>query len=99
MSEQSADPVDDGQAWAHRQRGAFPEWVTRYGGGDPTRWDFGLDSLNVLTYIIFDHFPTEDAIDHPDNAAFSGPAVWYLGEIVRRSDPKMLRWSRGVGPR
>jgi hypothetical protein len=99
MSEQSADPVDDGQAWAHRQRGAFPEWVTRYGGGDPTRWDFGLDSLNVLTYIIFDHFPTEDAIDHPDNAAFSGPAAWYLGEIVRRSDPKKLRWSRRVGPR
>jgi hypothetical protein len=53
----------------------------------------------MLTYIIFDHFPTEDAIDHPDNAAFSGPAVWYLGEIVRRSDPKKLRWSRGVGPR
>jgi hypothetical protein len=94
MSEQLVDPVEDGQAWADRQQAAFPEWVTRYGGGDPARWDFGLDSLNVLTYIIFDQFPTEEAIDHPDNAAFSEPAAWYLGEIVRRSDPKKLRWSR-----
>lgn len=94
MSEQPADPVADGQAWALRQETAFPEWVTRYGGGDPARWDFGLDSLNVLSYIVFDQFPTKEAIDHPDNAAFSEPAAWYLGEIVRRSDPKKLRWSR-----
>jgi hypothetical protein len=94
MTEQLADPVADGQAWAQRQQDAFPEWVTRYGGGDPDRWDFGLDSLNVLSYIIFDHFPTEEAIDDPDNAAFTDPATWYLGEIVRRGDLKKLRWSR-----
>jgi hypothetical protein len=94
MNEHLADPVEHGRAWAHRQEEVFPEWVARYGGGDPGRWDFGLDSLNVLTYIIFDHFPTQEAIDDPDNAAFSEPAAWYLGEIVRRSDPKKLRWSR-----
>jgi len=94
VSEPSADPEADGQAWALRQQDAFPEWVTRYGGGDPAGWDFGLDSLNVLTYIVFDQFPTVEAIDHPDNAAFSEPAAWYLGEIIRRSDPKKLRWTR-----
>jgi hypothetical protein len=94
VSEESADPAADGQAWALRQQDAFPEWVIRYGGSDPAQWDFGLDSLNVLTYIIFDHFPTQEAIDHPDNAAFSAPAAWYLGEIVRRSDPKKLHWTR-----
>jgi len=94
VSAQPADPDADGQAWALRQQDAFPEWVIRYGGGDPGRWDFGLDSLNVLTYIIFDQFPTQEAIDHPGNAAFSEPAAWYLGEIVRRSDPKKLRWAR-----
>ena len=92
--DQLADPVADGQAWAQRQQEAFPEWVTRYGGGDPDRWDYGLDSLNVLSYIIFDDFPTMEAIDDPDNAAFTEPAAWYLGEIVRRSDAKKMRWSR-----
>jgi len=99
VSEQSADPAADGQAWALRQQDAFPEWVIRYGGGDPERWDFGLDSLNVLTYIVFDQFPTREAIDDPDNAGFSEPAAWYLGEIVRRSDPKKLHWTRSdYGP-
>jgi hypothetical protein len=99
VSEESADPAADGQAWALRQQDAFPEWVIRYGGDDPARWDFGLDSLNVLTYIIFDQFPTQEAIDDPDNAAFSEPAAWYLGEIVRRSDPKKLHWIRSdYGP-
>ncbi|BBZ15270.1 hypothetical protein [Mycobacterium branderi] len=95
MSQQQlADPVADGQAWALRQQEAFPQWVARHGGGDPDRWDFGLDSLNVLSYIVFDRFPTREAIDDPGNAEFSEPATWYLGEIVRRSDPKKLRWSR-----
>lgn len=94
MRDVAADPVADGQAWAQRQQDAFPEWVARYGGGDPDRWDFGLDSLDLLSYIIFDHFPTEEAIDSPDNAAFTEPATWYLGETVRRRDPKKLRWSR-----
>lgn len=52
--------------------------MTRYGGGDPTRWDFGLDSLDVLTYIIFDQFPTEEAIDHPPNSGL--PAEIVQGE-------------------
>ena len=91
--DQLADPVADGQAWAQRQQEAFPEWVTRYGGGDPDRWDFGLDSLNVLSYIIFDDFPTMDAIDDPDNAAFTEPAAWSGGDR-RRSDAKKMRWSR-----
>lgn len=94
MGEQLDDPVADGHAWAQRQQSAFPEWVTRYGGGDPGRWDYGLDSLNTLSYLIFDHFPTTESIDAPDNAGFSDPAAWYLGEIIRRSDPKKLCWSR-----
>ena len=94
MSGQLADPVEDGQAWAQHQQSAFPEWVTRYGGGEPDRWDFGLDSVNTLSYIIFDHFPTTEAIDDPSNARFSEPAACYLGEIRRRSDPKKLCGSR-----
>jgi hypothetical protein len=94
LSEQLADPVDDGQAWAQRQEAAFPEWVTRYGGGGPARWDFGLASLDLLSYSILDHCPSKDAIDNPDSAGFAEPASWYLGEIVRRSNPQKLRWSR-----
>ena len=94
MSEQLTDPVDDGQAWAGRQQDAFPEWVIRYGGGDPGRWDFGLDSLNVLTYIVFDHFPPQEAIDHPDNAAFSEPAAWYLGETAPLNLSRRTFWPR-----
>lgn len=94
MGEQQLDPVEDGHAWALRQQDAFEQWVNRYGGGDPGRWDFGLDSLNVLSYIVFDSFPTQEAIDDPGNAGFTEPATWYLGEIVRRSDPKKQRWSR-----
>lgn len=94
LSEQLNDPVADGHAWAQRQESAFGEWVTRYGGGDPDRWDYGLDSVNTLSYLIFDHFPTTEAIDDPANAGFSDPAAWYLGEIIRRSDPKKLCWSR-----
>lgn len=94
MIEQLADPVEDGQAWARRQQDAFSPWVMNFGGGDAGRWDFGLDSLNVLSYIIFDRFPTTEMIENPDNAAFTEPAAWYLGEIVRRTDPKKLRWTR-----
>lgn len=94
MSEQLADPIDDGQAWAQRQEDAFPGWVTRYGGGDPARWDFGPESLDLLCDSILDHYPTEEAIHDPHNTGFAEPASWYLGEIVRRSNPKKLRWSR-----
>lgn len=90
----SEDPVADGYAWAQRQQNAFPAWVTRYGGGDPGRWDYGLDSVNTLSYLIFDYFPTTEAIDDPANAGFSDPAAWYLGEIIRRSVPEKLCWSR-----
>lgn len=65
MSEQLDDPVADGHAWAQRQQSAFPEWVTRYGGGDPGRWDYGLDSVNTLSYLIFDHFPTTESNRRP----------------------------------
>jgi hypothetical protein len=51
----------------------------------------------MLTYIVFDHFPTEEAIAHPDNAAFSEPAAWYLGEIVRRSEEEFPRWIQRFG--
>jgi hypothetical protein len=94
VTEPLADPILDAQAWAQRQQDAFPQWVTRYGGADPDRWDFGLDSLDLLSYAVFDHCPTEDAVRDPANDGFSGPASWYLGEVVRRSDPKKQRWSR-----
>jgi hypothetical protein len=94
LSEQLTDPVADGQAWAQRQEVAFPGWVSTYGAGDPSRWDFGLESLDLLSYVILDRCPNPEAIDAPDNAGFAEPATWYLGEIVRRSNPKKLRWSR-----
>lgn len=93
MSEPSADPLADGQAWAQRQEEAFTGWVTRYGADDPARWDFGLESLDLLSYTIFDRYPTVVAIEDPANADFTEPATWYLGEIVRRSNPKKFRWS------
>ncbi|KAA1249862.1 hypothetical protein F0Q45_12720 [Mycobacterium simiae] len=88
------DPIEDGQAWAQRQQAAFPQWVTCYGGGVADLWDFGLDSLDRMTYIVFGGFSTPQAIDDPANAGFSGAAAWYLGEIVRRRDPKKRRWAR-----
>ncbi len=93
MDEQVVDPAVDGQAWAQRQEAAFPAWVAQYGGGDPGRWDFGIESLDLLCYRIFQLFPTRQAIDDPNNGVFTQPASWYLGEIVRRSDPKKYRWS------
>jgi hypothetical protein len=94
VADQIADPVADGEAWAQRQHDAFPAWVAREGGGDRRLWDFGLESLDLLCYAIFDRYPTAEAIDDPDNAPFTDPATWYLGEIARRSNPKKLRWSR-----
>lgn len=87
------DLLADGQAWAQRQEEAFfAGWITRYGASDPARWDFGLESLDLLSYAVFDRYPTVQAIEDPDNAGFTEPATWYLGEIVRRSNPKKFRW-------
>ena len=73
MIEQLADPVADGQTWARRQQDAFSQWVMNLGGGDAGRWDFGLDSLNVLSYSIFGQFPTKEMIENLDNAGFAEP--------------------------
>ncbi|MCV7287757.1 hypothetical protein H7J87_20745 [Mycolicibacterium wolinskyi] len=83
----------EAQRWAQRQESAFEEWVAQYGSDDTQLWDFGLDSLDRLTYILFNYFPTQAHLDDARNAEFVDGAVWYLGEIVRRSEPKKRRWS------
>lgn len=89
------DPFESGDQWAQRQEGTFEAWIHRYGrlaGDDPLLWDFGIDSLDRLSYIVFHHISIEQLLN-PADTTFADGAAWYLGEIVRRSDPKRQRWA------
>lgn len=71
--------------WLTTQEQAFPDWVRRFGG--TAAWDFSRDSADALARTVFRMTPTEAEFADPKNAAFADGAVWYFGEILRRSVP------------
>ncbi|BDB39818.1 MULTISPECIES: hypothetical protein [Mycobacterium] len=70
--------------------------MDRFGCADPSLWNFGSASLDQLTYNIFHCYPSMRALDDSGNAQFVEGATWYLGEIVRRSNPRTLRWTESI---
>lgn len=92
----TSDPATAGQSWADQQEAAFAGWVAAYSGVAPDHWDFGLVSLDLLSYLLLHRFESAYDVQDPVNAGFTEPATWYLGEVVRRADPKRQRWALRV---
>ncbi len=76
------------RTWLATQQAAFPDWVARYGGG--VTWDFSAPTVEALGTVVLRELSTADDLTAPANAAFVGPACWYLGETLRR--PAGGRW-------
>jgi hypothetical protein len=83
---------DAADSWAAAQERAFPEWVARFGGGQ--LWDFTTESLQDIAGAVFHRCSAVADLDDPANADFTDGITWYLGEILRRSDPREWRWVR-----
>lgn len=80
-------PVLD--AWLVAREQDFPAWGTRY----PGNWDFSPESIDTLTDLLRRTTPTIDAVNDPANYDFIEGACWYLGEMFRRANPTLWRWS------
>ncbi|MFH8633542.1 hypothetical protein ACH4CC_27330 [Streptomyces lydicus] len=76
-------------AWLDRRGAAFPGWAAE--AGAPERWDFGLDSLELLEEIVRERFADGEEILAEKRSEFVQGAVWYIGEVVRRN-ARAVEW-------
>jgi hypothetical protein len=90
-SEAQAVADADGEAWAAERAQAFADWAGGFGGSEI--WDFTSASLHAIANVVFHRCPTVAHLDEPANAAFTDGATWYLGEILRRAQPRKWRWA------
>ena len=85
------------QRWLSEREAQFPAWVRDYGGdGAEAVWDFSPDSLDALEDLVIERgSPPEQLLEDEQNAPFVDGALWYLGEVLRRTRPLPWGYVRG----
>ncbi|CAM5250004.1 hypothetical protein [Streptomyces aurantiogriseus] len=69
--------------WLDRRAEEFPAWAQEAGAAGP--WDFSPESLDRLEAVLRDRFADSAAILAAKSGSFVQGAVWYVGEVVRRT--------------
>lgn len=82
--------VTELNAWLSERSAAFPDWAKAT--GDEQRWDFGPDSLDALEDLIRRTFADVDEITAAKSGPFVQGAVWYIGEVIRRTTGAMWQY-------
>lgn len=70
--------------WLAERSAAFPKWVASF-GGDPAAWDFSVDTYDLLEDVVLGRLSAVEHLTRPEDDDFVQSAVWYLGEIPRRT--------------
>lgn len=61
----------------------FPQWSEQ----NPGTWDFSAASVQALMRLVQSQLPALEDFRNPSHAHFVDGAVWYLGEVFRRTLP------------
>ncbi|MFC3577809.1 hypothetical protein ACFOZ0_32030 [Streptomyces yaanensis] len=77
-------------AWLAERSAGFTEWARAT--GEEERWDFGPDSLDALEDLVRRTFAGEDEVTAAKSGSFVQGAVWYIGEVVRRTQGAVWRY-------
>lgn len=70
--------------WLAEREAMFPKWVAGF-GGDPVAWDFSTDGYDALETLVRQRLSSVDNFTAPEHDEFVQGAIWYLGEIARRT--------------
>ncbi|MET9372726.1 hypothetical protein ABZX98_01030 [Streptomyces sp. NPDC002992] len=70
--------------WLAERERAFAAWVQETGQPAET-WDFSASSLDVLERLTKERFSSGPHFEASEPESFLQGAVWYLGEVARRS--------------
>jgi hypothetical protein len=70
--------------WLAERSAAFPKWVASF-GGDPATWDFSVDTYDLLEDLVLHRLSAVEDVTRPERDNFVQGAIWYLGEIPRRT--------------
>jgi hypothetical protein len=80
--------------WLAERLEQFPAWARDY-GGDST-WDFSPESLDALEDLVSERGAIpEEMLEDEQHAPFIDGALWYLGEVLRRTSALPWRFVRG----
>ncbi|MFJ9410460.1 hypothetical protein [Streptomyces sp. NPDC101393] len=69
--------------WLRARAAGFEEWSRETGQAES--WDFSPESVDVLEEVVRGRYGSEEEIKVERDGLFVQGAVWYLGEVIRRS--------------
>ncbi|MFJ8674313.1 hypothetical protein [Streptomyces sp. NPDC093589] len=69
--------------WLEARAAGFEEWSQET--GQAKSWDFTPQSLDALEELVRGRYGSEEDINAERDGLFVQGAVWYLGEVIRRS--------------
>ncbi|MGW1373479.1 hypothetical protein ACWD6P_04265 [Streptomyces sp. NPDC002446] len=72
--------------WLQARATGFEEWARATGQAES--WDFGPASLDALEELVRGRYSGEEELQEERDGLFVQGAVWYVGEVIRRSTPE-----------
>ncbi|MDN0196947.1 hypothetical protein [Streptomyces sp. S.PNR 29] len=72
-------------AWLETRAAGFERWARDTGA--PEYWNFSPESLDALEELVRRTFAAQEEIAAARSGEFVQGAVWYIGEVIRRSAP------------
>ncbi|WP_187363776.1 hypothetical protein [Streptomyces piniterrae] len=71
--------------WLQARAAGFEEWARETGRAETESWDFSPESLDTLEELVRGRYGSEEELNEEREGLFVQGAVWYIGEVIRRS--------------